>query len=157
VKSSSKPKGYSGTVNKQFEGDQKGNRQVEEGMEGGKLGTDYHSEKGNSANFRRVVSHGLYGDSRGLSGLDQQKSSSNGNGVILDGMSRADGYTPKSERTTDSPVPEGAPEFRTSFIREENIARQGQGIGASPSQASDDILEIGGVMSRGLERERGEK
>ncbi len=140
-----KPSGMSGTVNKQFEGDQKGNRQ-----EGVARGTPYESRDGNSDEFMRTRSQGKYGMVMDAAAGDQADPRDNGNGVILDGMSREAGYTPMSERTMDSPVMEGAPTFDTRTIRDENIAHLGQGIGARPSQAADDILNIGGVMSRGM-------
>jgi len=140
-----KPVGMSGTVNKQFEGDQKGNRQ-----EGIARGTPYESRNGNSDEFSRTVSRDKYGRVIDPAAGDQADPRANGNGVVLDGMSREEGYTPKREQTEDSPVPQGSPTFDTRTIRDENVAHLGQGIGARPSQAADDILEIGGVMSRGM-------
>jgi len=141
-----KPKGYSGTVNKQFEGDQKGNRQ-----EGVAKGTPYNSDAGNSDEFSRTRASGLYGDVRSNKNLDMADPASTGNGVLFNIHGREEGYSPVGDRTMDSPVHEGAPEFQTRNIRQENLAHLGQGIGASPSQAADVLLEIGGVMSRGMQ------
>jgi hypothetical protein len=140
------PKGMSGTVNKQFEGDQKGNRQ-----EGVAKGTPYQSQAGNSDEFVRVRSRDKYGKVIDDAAGDQANYKSNGNGVILDGIAREMGYTPMAAATMDSPVMMGAPHFDTRTIRDENLAHIGQGIGAAPSQSGDDILAIGGVISRGME------
>jgi hypothetical protein len=136
----------SGTVNKQFEGDQKGNRQ-----EGVAKGTPYQSQAGNSDEFVRVRSRDKYGKVIDDAAGDQANYLSNGNGVILDGIAREMGYTPMAAATMDSPVMMGAPHFDTRTIRQENLAHMGQGIGAAPSQSGDDILAIGGVISRGME------
>lgn len=137
-----KPAGMNGTVNKQFEGDQRF-------QENPRAGTPYNSQDGNGPETRVVRSQGKYGMVTDENG-DQNNPKDNGNGVLLDGISREAGYTPRDERTMDSPVHEGAPRFNTSFIKQENLAHLGQGIGAAPSQASDEILAIGGVMSRGM-------
>ena len=141
-----KPKGMSGTVNKQFEGDQKGNRQV-----GVAQGTPYQSQDGNSDEFMRTRSNGKYGVVMDPAAGNLADPAANGNGTILDGMSREMGYTPMPAATMDSPVMTGAPHFDTRMIRAENLAHMGQGIGAAPSQSGDDILAIGGVISRGMQ------
>jgi hypothetical protein len=138
------PKGMSGTVNKQFEGDQKGNMQ-----EGIARGTPAQHELGNPDEASRVRFQGRYGVSPGGGGNDYNNPAANGNGVVFDGMGRGEGYTPPNAATMDSPVAKGAPVFDTHNIRGENIAHLGQGTGASPSQAADDLRKIqGGVMSR---------
>jgi hypothetical protein len=139
-----KPKGYEGTVNKQFQGDQKINRE-----EGISTGTPYQSREGNSAEAKRTVSQGRYGMVIGEAG-DNQNPHVNGNGVLLDGMNRDRGYEPPSERTLDSPVPDGSPVFDAGFIQTENRAHLGKGIGVSDAQINDDVLGIGGVLSRGM-------
>ena len=101
-----KPKGMSGTVNKQFEGDQKGNRQV-----GIAQGTPYQSMDGNSDEFVRVRSRDKYGKVIDDAAGDQANHLNNGNGVILDGIAREMGYTPMAAATMDSPVMMGAPRF----------------------------------------------
>jgi len=137
------PKGYSGTVNQQYEGDQKGNQQV--GIAGG---TPARSELGNPDEASRVRFQGRYGVSPGGGGNDYNNPAANGNGVVLDGMSREEGYTPPNAATLDSPVRAGSPVFDTRTIRDENVAHLGQGIGARPSQAADDLVKIGGVMGK---------
>jgi hypothetical protein len=139
-----KPKGYEGAVNKQFQGDQTMNKL------NNATGTPYDSRNGNSDEFTRTVSQSKYGMVRDVNG-DQNNPADNGSGVILDGITREDGYSPMSAETMDSPVVRGAPALDTRSIRAENIAHLGQGIGASPSQAGDDILAIEGVMSRGTQ------
>jgi hypothetical protein len=134
----------SGTVNKQFEGDQKGNQQI-----GIATGTPAHHTLGNPDEASRVRFQGPYGVSPGGGGNDYNNPAANGNGVVLDGMGRGEGYTPPNAATMDSPVGKGAPVFDTHNIRAENIAHLGQGTGAQPSQAADDLRAIqGGVMSR---------
>lgn len=137
-----KPKGMSGTVNQSFEGDQKGNHQ-----EGIATGTPYQSHDGNSANARRTVSQGKYGMVTDQNG-DQASHLNNGNGVILDGMSRENGYFPPGDQTTDSPVPGNAPTFDSRGIRQENLAHLGRG---NERAVGDVIADVGGVMSRGIE------
>lgn len=139
-----KPKGMDGTVNRQFQGDQSINRQ-----EGISTGTPYTSRDGNSDEFSRTVSHDKYGKVIGEAG-DNQQPRDNGNGVLLDGMDRDRGYEPRDERTLDSPVPDGSPTFDASFIQAENRAHLGKGIGVSEAQINDDVLGIGGVLSRGM-------
>jgi hypothetical protein len=137
------PKGYSGTVNQQFEGDQKGNQQV--GIAGG---TPARSELGNPDEALRVRADHRYGVSAGAGGQDYNNPASNGNGVVFDDMSRSAGYTPPNAATMDSPVAKGSPVFDTHNIRAENLAHLGQGVGAAPSQAGDDLVKIGGVMGK---------
>jgi hypothetical protein len=122
----------SGTVDKQFEGDQKGNRQVE-GETGARYGTPAHSVKGNPPNARREHDTGAH------KGGENAKEA----GGIL-GLERA-------ERTMDSPVPEGAPHFDDGKVRTLNEIAAGEGAHTS----HDDIDAIGGVMSRGMD-EHGE-
>ncbi len=145
--SGAKPSGMSGTVNRQFEGDQSGNRQT-----GLKTGTPFNSRNGNSDEFSRTRSS----DRKGGMVIDdaagnQNDPKANGNGVLFDGVSRATDYLARDAGAMDSPVPLGAPILRHGAIRTENIEHLGQGIGASPSQAGDEILSIGGVMSRGMD------
>lgn len=148
------PKGFSGgseTSPDQYEGSQRGNRQVRSEMSGGRreIGTEYHSDAGNGPEFRREVSHGEHGGHViSEHGQNMNDPSSNGNGVILDHMSREAGYTPKGDRTMDSPVPERAPDFDTRTIAEENRAHAGR---RNERTAVDTLASIGGVMSRGME------
>ena len=118
------PAGFSGTVNQQFEGDKLGARN----------GTPYHSHDGNGPEFKRERSHGKYGEVRDQNG-DQNNPRDNGDGVILDKISRDGDYLPMQEGTMDSPVPHGAPTLAKGEVHRENIAHLGQGIGAHPSQA----------------------
>jgi hypothetical protein len=138
-----KPKGMSGVVNRQFEGEQATNRA------NGNTGTPYNSQDGNGPESKRVRSSDKYGKVRDHNG-DQNNPADNGNGVILDDITRESGYNPKDAEAMDSPVPRGSPEFNTRTIEQENLAHLGQGIGAVPAMAGDDILAIDGVMSRGM-------
>lgn len=137
-----KPKGFSGTVNQSFEGDQKGNRQV-----GIATGTPYQSHDGNGPESKRVRSHGKYGMVTDQNG-DQANHLNNGNGVILDGISRENGYFPQGDQSTDSPVPGNAPSFDPRAVRQDNLAHLGRG---NERAVGDVITEVGGVMSRGIE------
>jgi hypothetical protein len=139
------PKGMSGTVNKQFEGDQKGNRQVEQET-GVKYGTSYNSNLGNPDEAVRVRADHRYGVIPVNGGQDMNASSSNGNGVILDHMSRDKGYQPKDAHTMDSPVHDDAPFFDTRTIKQENAAHMGGNT--APGLIEDDLVRAGGVMSR---------
>lgn len=143
--SAGKPANYSGTVNRQFEGDQKENREI-----GIAQGTPYQSRDGNSDEYSRTASQGKYGMVIDPAAGNMADPHANGNGVLLDGISRERGYEPRDERTMDSPVREGSPTFDAGFIREENRAHLGKGIGVSEAQINDDVLGIGGVLSRGM-------
>lgn len=140
------PKGYEGVVNRQYQGDQSGNRQT-----GVNTGTPYNTRNGNGPESKRVASsdkHGIVIDTQ--TGVDLNEPTSNGNGVILDGMTRESDYTPRGAAAMDSPVPQGSPTFEAGAMRAENIAHLGKGKGAAASQAGDVLLAIGGVMSRGI-------
>lgn len=68
----------------------------------------------------------------------------------LDHLSK-DYENPLAAPTVDSPVPGAAPMFDTGSIIDENRAHLGKGSGATapnPSMARDNLLKIGGVMSR---------
>lgn len=143
--------GGAGTVKNQFEGDQRGNRQVEEinGWPAGTLGTPARSQRGNVDEFSRTRADGPYGVSPVQGNQDLNSSDANGNGVVFDGMARESGYQPQAMAAMDSPVKPDAPKFNPRTIRQENLAHLGQGIGAEPAQAGDDLKAIsGGVMSR---------
>jgi hypothetical protein len=79
---------------------------------------------------------------------DQSDPASNGRGVIFD---KADdynrGYGPQDKPTMDSPVPRDAPVFDAGFIPIEDAAHMGRGSDAEGT-ASDDLMKVGGVMSR---------
>jgi hypothetical protein len=138
-----KPMGYNGTVNSQFEGDQSGNRQT-----GLNTGTPFNSEQGNPDEASRVRFQGRYGVIDVNGGQDMNSPSSNGNGVVLDGMNREKGYQPRDTKQLDSPVPSGAPFFDTRTIAEENRAHLG---GDEFNTVDlDDLGKMGGVMSRGM-------
>lgn len=83
-------------------------------------------------------------------GVNFNRPESNGNGVILDGITRPSDYSPQSAAAMDSPVPQGAPSFPAGAMHAENLAHLGKGIGVNASQAGDVLDAIGGVMSRGM-------
>jgi hypothetical protein len=150
-----KPAGFktgAETVPDRFEGDQRGNRQVEadNGWPANKLGSTYNSDPGNPGDASRTRLADRYGKNvSGAGPIDQNDPKANGNGVILDGMNRGKGYEPPTMRTTDSPVRDDAPFFDTSTIREENLAHLGRGEGVSDDLVEDDLVRIdGGVLSR---------
>lgn len=138
-----KPAGYSGTVNKQFEGDQKGNNQV-----GIASGTPYQTASIND-DIQPAPNRSKYGIVLSENGMNMADPKQNGNGVLFDGVSREHGYLAPDAHTMDSPVPQGAPHFDTRTIAQENIAHLG--VGAVPGREADDILSIGGVISRGMD------
>lgn len=139
--SGGKPPGFQGTVNGQYAG--------ESATPGG--GTPYNSgsenddkaPKSSNSKFGNVI------DTQ--TGVNMSEPSSNGNGVILDGISRESDYTPRAAAAMDSPVPHGAASFPAGAMRTENIAHLGKGVGVDASQAGDVLDAIGGVMSRGME------
>jgi len=148
-----RPAGYetgAQTVRDQFEGSQKGNDQARAEMSGNTgIGTVYNSDAGNPGDASRTRSDHRYGVTDVNGGQDMNNPSSNGNGVILDGMNRDKGYAPTPTRMMDSPVRDDAPFFDTSTIHDENLGRMGRGKGVSPDQVEDDLVGIdGGVLSR---------
>jgi hypothetical protein len=74
--------------------------------------------------------------------------SNTGSGVLLDSVS-SDYEDPTIQPSMDSPVPGNAPMYQTSDITSVNQARLGSNM--SPAHAKDDLLALGGVMSRGME------
>jgi hypothetical protein len=149
-RSGGKPAGYSGTVNKQFEGDQSGNRQ-----EGISTGTPYESRHGNPGDARRTRSQGPYGeiDSNGQGNVNSP--TSNGNGVLLDGISENRDYTPwgrDGADVMDSPVPAGKQMPQPDSANALNALRNGEGAyWGAREQIDDQLLRINGVMSRGMD------
>lgn len=136
---SGKPPGFQGTVNPQYAG--------QSATPGG--GTPYNSGAGNDDQTKTTKQSGGVGqviDTQ--TGTNLNEPSSNGNGVILDGITREGDYFPQSAGAMDSPVPNGSPAFQKGAMRAENIAHLGQGKGADASQAGDVLLGIGGVMDR---------
>lgn len=139
-----KPNGMSGTVNRQYEGDQSGNRQ-----EGVSTGTPYVSTNGNPAEAKRVVSSDKYGHVESNWQGDMNNASSNGNGTVFDGIDKGNGYSARAERAMDSPVPGRAPMFEGRTIAQENAAHLGSGV--PRAMIEDNLDAIGGVMSRGMD------
>lgn len=135
-----KPAGYTGTVGPLY-----GRDIIDTRKQGG---TPYQSTNGNPATTRRVVSADTYG--RVMSGSAGQMNDplSNGNGVVLDSVS-SDYEDPTISPSMDSPVPGNAPMFQTSNLL--TITQMRMGSNMSPAHAKDDLVALGGVMSRGLD------
>lgn len=135
------PKGYTGTVNTQFQGDQSQQPNPSSG-------TPYNSGPGNPDDTRNLRQDGRYGVSPVAGGADANTNDGTGGAVMFSGVTREAGYNPKDAAAMDSPVTKGSPALDTRTIRQENLAHMGQGVGAESSQSGDEILNIGGVMSR---------
>lgn len=110
-------------------------------------GTPFRSEAGNGAEAKRVVSADRYGKVMSNQQGDANMPMNNGNGVVLDSVS-SDYEDPTHQPALDSPVPGNAPLFQTDKIVSVNQARLGSNMPAAA--AKDDLLALGGVMSRGM-------
>ena len=144
-----KPDGYSGrsgVVKDQYEGDRRGPDQVRAQGNLPPLGTPYESNTGNPDEAIRTRADHRYGIVLGENGQDMNNPSSNGDGVVFDGMAREKGYQPRDAATLDSPVMDTAPWFDTRTIRQENAAHMG--ANTSPTLIEDDLVRAGGVMSK---------
>jgi hypothetical protein len=140
-----KPADMNGTTPQGYSSESKGYRDTEFPNRG----TEYQSDAGNPGDASRTAEGtGRYGMVLSENGQDHNNPASNGRGVILD---RADdyntGYGPQDKPTMDSPVPRDAPVFDAGFIRTEDRAHMGRGSDAEGT-ASDDLMKVGGVMSR---------
>lgn len=142
-----KPEGFSGTVNRQFEGDQKSNRE-----EGHSTGTPYHSEDGNPPGASRMRSSDKFGRVDTPAAGDQAFNTSNGNGVLFDDVKREDDYIGKESDVKDSPVPEGAQQPQHDASIKLNELRNGKGsYWGADDVIEDSLLKADGVISRGLD------
>ena len=142
----SKPGGMNGTVNTHFQGDQ--SQQPQAGS-----GTPYASRNGNPDQARRVAEGGSPKGGVVLSenGINMNAPESNGNGVVLDGVTKEKDYTPWNEPAMDSPVPTGAQRPLESSMNIINAMVSGNGKDYSGSKViPDNLMETGGVMSRGM-------
>ena len=148
-----KPAGYdggSGTVRNQFEGDQRGNKQVREQGNLPPLGTEYQSDRGNPSGASTTRADHRYGVVLGENGQDLNNPSSNGNGVLFDGVTRDTGYRANPQPPNlDSPVPGGSQKpARDGPI---TLADLRSGVGEYWGRGDgpkDSLLENGGVMSK---------
>lgn len=138
--SAGKPQGYDGTVGNQY-----GRDVINTRTQGG---TPYQSQNGNPATARRVVSADLYGKVMSGAQGNANDPTNTGSGVLLDSLA-SDYEDPTIQPSMDSPVPGNAPLYQTSDIVSVNQARLGTNM--SPAHAKDDLLALGGVMSRGME------
>lgn len=133
--------GMSGTVNRQFEGDQSSQPNA-------RSGTPYQDREGNPDEFKRVASHGPKG---GVviseNGLNHNDPASTGAGVILASQGPGHMNNPAGAPAMDSPVPAHAPQFQTEAMVAENRAH----LGTGNEIATGTLLEVGGVMSRGMD------
>lgn len=139
-------KNFDGVVNKQFEGDQ--SQQPQSGS-----GTPYNSKNGNPADAKSagVGSGAKGGIVLSENGINMNAPESNGTGVVFDGVTEARDYVPPAAATMDSPVPSGAQKPIIGSGNEINQLKSGEGsaIGRG-GQIKDQMLEMGGVMSRGM-------
>jgi hypothetical protein len=109
--------------------------------------TPYRSERGNPPGARREVERSTNAESADHG--NQNDPHSNGPTVMLDTHDAADGWMPREEGgVMDSPVPAHAPVFDAAFIPTEDRAHMGSG---NESVANTNLVEIGGVMSRGTD------
>lgn len=112
-------------------------------------GTPYTSRAGNPGDAKRTASQGKYGAVIDAVAGDQGNHLSNGSGVVFDGATEvSNGYMPGGAAALDSPVPASAPQFDPGQVIVENLAHLGKG--QSPKLVDGNLVEIGGVMSRGL-------
>lgn len=107
-------------------------------------GAPYTSRTGNDDQFKRVVSSDTYGKVMSGSQGNANDPSSNGSGVVLDGVG-ADA-SPPAAGAFDSPVPGGAPAFNPASMDAENRAHLGSG---NESAASSTMTSGDGVLARG--------
>ena len=140
-----KPGGLSGTVNRQFEGDQKINRQ-----EGISTGTPYQSGSVND-DLPPKTTRSKYGMVDTPAAGDQAQHTSNGNGVLFNGVEQSNDYLPNLKDVMDSPVPEGAQMPQDDASLKLNEIRNGKGsYWGSDDAIQDSIVKAGGVISRGM-------
>lgn len=107
-------------------------------------GTPYNSQRGNDDEARRVVSSDTYGKVMSNGQGNANDPSSNGSGVVLDGIG-ADA-SPPAASGLDSPVPRGAPVFNPASMDAENRAHLGSG---NESAATGTMRSGDGVLARG--------
>jgi hypothetical protein len=122
---------YSKTVQPQYQGS---------GIntESNTSGTPAHSQAGNPATTRRVVSADTYGKVMSGAQGNANDPSNNGSGIVLDGAKAAGAF--------DSPVPSGAPVFNPASMDAENRAHLGSG---NESAANSTMTAGDGVLARG--------
>ncbi len=136
------PAGYSGTVNRQFEGDQ--SQQLNP-----RSGTPLQDRDSNPDQYMRIASSGRYGVSPGAGGVDMNNPNSNGNGVAFDKINRAKDYTPYNAPAMDSPVRDGKQMPLPDASIKTNAIRNGVGESFAANEATpDQLVKVGGVMSR---------
>jgi len=109
-------------------------------------GTPYTKQNGDSSEYSRTVSDGKYGmvESNGQGNANDPRN--NGSGVVLDGASYANGFSPNAHPAMDSPVPMNAPRFEPGFISQEDAAH----LGSGNESGREGLVAGGGVMSRGM-------
>lgn len=141
-----RPKGMSGTVNRQFEGDQSGNRQT-----GLNTGTPYQTRSVND-DIQPNPNRMKYGVNNANGQGDMDSPTSNGNGVLFDGISEAADLVPSASAVTDSPVPTGAQKPAADATEVLANLRSGVGKQWGPSDGpGNNFQDMGGVMSRGMQ------
>jgi len=150
-----KPAGFNTgaeTVPDRFEGDQRGNRQVEQqnGWPSNTLGSTYNSDAGNPGNASRTRLADRYG--KNLSGagpVDMNDPRANGNGVIFDGVKPESDYIATPANLVDSPVPKGAQRPIPDATIKINDIRSGEGeYWGADDAIEDSVLKADGVLAR---------
>lgn len=140
VAGAARDRGMSSTVLPQYESEKSGYRDIPGS------GTPYQSERGNPPDARREVARGTNVEA---SDHGNQNDPEKPGGVLVPGNPNyGNGYSPAAAPTLDSPVPRAAPVFDTGEIRTEDRAHMGK---RNEVTANDRLVEIGGVMSRGME------
>lgn len=104
-------------------------------------GTPVNSKRGNPDNAKRLVSRDKYGMVETPAAGVQAMNTSNGNGVLFDGVSEMNDYLPTPAASLDSPVPLGKQMPST------HSADSGRSGG---KQIPDQILKLNGILSRGM-------
>lgn len=95
--------------------------------------------------------HGVVIDTQ--AGVDMNNPESNGNGVLFNGVVEGKDYTPWGNENSvlDSPVPQGAQRPSQNSSNLVNAVHNGTGKDfAANQQIPDQILKVGGVISRGM-------
>jgi hypothetical protein len=150
-----KPAGFktgAETVPDRFEGDQRGNRQVEaeNGWPANTLGSTYNSDAGNPGDASRTRLADRYGkNASGAGPIDMNDPKANGNGVIFDGVKQSQDYLPATSNVMDSPVPKGAQQPLHDDSLKVNEIKSGQGdYWGADDAIEDSLVKADGVMSR---------
>jgi hypothetical protein len=138
------PRNDGTTTLPQFKGEQATNR------ENGATGTPYQSRSVND-DREPPLNRQKYGIVLGENGQNMSDPSSNGNGVLFDGVSPARDLLPTAANVMDSPVPMGAQQPIPNTTEVLANLRSGEGKTWGPKDGpGNNFQEMDGVMSRGM-------